>query len=85
MQTSKKELVAVFGIFVFCFFMVKIGKHRIQEREDYVKKGERERKNRLALRGEVCLIHRVAFRLCYQANIQKARPDTELKCASVVV
>lgn len=33
MQTSKKELVVVLGI----FFMVKIGKHRIQVKQDEVK------------------------------------------------
>ncbi len=56
----------------------------IRVKDDGVKRGE-IRKNRPAFRGEVCLIHRVAFRLCYQANVQKARPDTELKCASAVV
>ncbi len=80
MQTSKKELVVVLG----CFFIEAKIENRIKVKDDEVKKRE-IRKNRLAFRGEVCLIHRVAFQLCYQANVQKAKPDTELKCASAVV
>lgn len=48
MQTSKKELVVVLG----CFFI----ENRIKVKDDEVKKRE-IRKNRLAFRGEVCLIH----------------------------